>query len=48
MIECSKMCYEKSAKDFRELRYEMAKVNNKKMPAFWESNLKAWIYKASS
>lgn len=31
MLECSKMCYGKSTKDFRELADEMAKVNNKKM-----------------
>jgi hypothetical protein len=43
MIECSKMCYGKSTKDFRKLVYKMAKINNKKVPASWEPNLKGGI-----
>lgn len=43
MIQCSNMCYGKSTKDFRELAYEMGKLNNNKTPDSWEVNKKAGI-----
>lgn len=43
MITCSKMCYGKSTKDFRELAYEMAKINKIKTPDSWEDKKRAGI-----
>lgn len=43
MIWCSKMCYGKSTKDFRELAYEMAIINKIKIPPSWERNKQAGV-----
>lgn len=43
VIMCSKMCYGQTTKDTRELAYEMAKINQKKIPLSWEINKLAGI-----
>ncbi|KAK4872195.1 hypothetical protein RN001_016319 [Aquatica leii] len=43
MITCSKMCYGRSTKDFRELAYEMATTNNIKIPHNWQDNKRAGV-----
>ena len=43
IVLCSKMCYGKSTKDFRELAFEMAKENNITVPESWNFNQKAGI-----
>ncbi|XP_022204364.2 uncharacterized protein LOC111060980 [Nilaparvata lugens] len=43
LITCSKMCYGKSTKDFRELAFEMAKMNNKEVPESWQRNMRAGV-----
>lgn len=43
IILCSKMCYGKSTKDFRELAFEMAQINTKVVPESWQINKKAGV-----
>lgn len=43
IILCSKMCYGKSTKDFRELAFEISQINNKVVPESWQIYNKAGV-----
>lgn len=43
VLMCSKMCYGKSTRDLRELAYEVAVINDVKVPDSWHENKAAGV-----
>lgn len=43
LIKCSAMCYGKSTRDLSDIVYEMAVINNIKVPDSWHRDKKAGL-----